>query len=393
MSTTLKAIYAASLFREPSDAEIELLELQFSRGLSTPTLLASQLLIGSEAEDYQRVGALYLLIFNRAPTYEEMLIWGGILRSGIPVNDLTAYFLNSELFSERVGAISSVPALLQEMVGAVSSFQLGASEAQAYATQISSGTLSPTEAIAQLLAIAETKNVGVKLLTSSVNGAANLALDTPTEETLELAVSTLLNDLSTATLADTVEGSDVADVVQSTDYATTLRGLGGDDIIQLSSVSETILFESSASANGVDLIRSFTLGEAGDVLDFRPYLNQTNATPATSAVSSTATAESPWRNGDILAVAGNGLSSASNIAGLFGTGSAFASPTEGSKAVVITADIVGNASIWYLLNQTDTSNVTADELTLVGTLEGINNIKLVGFTAANFATNISAESA
>jgi len=78
------------------------------------------------------------------------------------------------------------------------------------------------------------------------------------------------------------------------------------------------------------------------------------------------------------------LTSASSLATLFGTGSALADPSEAAKAVVITADIIGDASIWYLLNQTDVTNITADEFTLVGTLEGINNIQLVGFTAYNF---------
>lgn len=79
-----------------------------------------------------------------------------------------------------------------------------------------------------------------------------------------------------------------------------------------------------------------------------------------------------------------------DVDALFGAGDAFADPTEASKAVVISADIIGDASVWYLLNQTDVTSITADELTLVGTLENVNNIKLVGFDAFNFGAEAGA---
>ena len=55
--------------------------------------------------------------------------------------------------------------------------------------------------------------------------------------------------------------------------------------------------------------------------------------------------------------------------------------------MLITADIVGDARIWYVVNQTGTSVIDTTEVTLVGLLKDVNNLALTGygFVAANFA--------
>lgn len=65
--------------------------------------------------------------------------------------------------------------------------------------------------------------------------------------------------------------------------------------------------------------------------------------------------------------------------------SSVAAKSAPAKAVVITSDIVGDAKIRYLINQTGTS--TVDEITLVGILKDINNLGLAsyGLVATNFA--------
>ena len=100
-------------------------------------------------------------------------------------------------------------------------------------------------------------------------------------------------------------------------------------------------------------------------------------------------------NGDVLVAVGNGLNTPEAVAGLFGTGLAaapFAQPSVAAKsapakAVLITADIVGDARIWYVVNQTGTSVIDNTEVTLVGLLKDVNNLALTGygFVAANFA--------
>ena len=53
--------------------------------------------------------------------------------------------------------------------------------------------------------------------------------------------------------------------------------------------------------------------------------------------------------------------------------------------MLITSDIVGDAKVWYITNQADLANITADEIQQVANLDGIHNLTLVGFAAANFA--------
>ncbi|MBK9235974.1 MAG: hypothetical protein IPO19_07880 [Rhodoferax sp.] len=120
-------------------------------------------------------------------------------------------------------------------------------------------------------------------------------------------------------------------------------------------------------------------------MDFSAFLNKTG-TKHLAAVSASSVTPSIWSNSDVLVASGYDLD-ATGIAALFGAAAPLAAPTAAAKTVVISADIIGNASIWYVVNQLDTSAITASEVTLVGTLVGINNLGLVGygFVAANFA--------
>ena len=48
---------------------------------------------------------------------------------------------------------------------------------------------------------------------------------------------------------------------------------------------------------------------------------------------------------------------------------------------------MGDARIWYVVNQTGTSVIDSSEITLVGVLKDVNNLALsgYGFVAGNFA--------
>lgn len=148
-----------------------------------------------------------------------------------------------------------------------------------------------------------------------------------------------------STIAISIKGDDQANTITAGGYPTTIDGGKGDDKITAGSAKDTIVFATTSDA---------------------------------------ATTAKVWANGDVLVIQGNDLTAA-KLAALFGTGKPFAAPTSAGKAVLITADIVGDASIWYVVNQTDTTAITSNEITLVGTLKGINNLDLVGFDATNFA--------
>jgi hypothetical protein len=184
------------------------------------------------------------------------------------------------------------------------------------------------------------------------------------------------------TVTTTIKGDEANNLLQGSSYANFFTGGGGHDTMQGGIAVDTYVFGITPVANGVDTITNFTIGKGGDVLNFSAFLNKTGTTKI-AAVNAAATTPKAWANGDVLTVQGNALDS-SKLAALFGTGKAFTGPTVASKMVLITADIIGDASIWYVINQLDVNNITPDEIVLVGTLKNINNLSLVGFDVTNF---------
>lgn len=177
-----------------------------------------------------------------------------------------------------------------------------------------------------------------------------------------------------------------------------VRALGGNDTLTAGIGLDTFIFEASASANGVDTIKDFDIA-GGDILDFSRFLNITGT--GLVATQSANSEQVEWANGDVLVYQGAAMGAAIveevDLVALFDqTGSDTAAPfsyaQSDGKAVVITSASDGDAKIWYLVkNSNATSTFSADrnvvlesEVTLVGTLEGINNLTLSPFAAANF---------
>jgi hypothetical protein len=183
-----------------------------------------------------------------------------------------------------------------------------------------------------------------------------------------------------------VVGSSGAESFTTGIAGATLKGAGGVDSYTLGTGMNKIQFEATAAANGIDVISGFKLGATGDSLDFTAFLNSPIKTNIATKLA-TSTAASAWSNGQILVVQGNAIDTANDVAGLFGAGKVFAAPSAQAKTVVITSDIVGDAKVWYVTNQTTAgiTSIDASEVQQVATLQGINNLSLVGFNALNFA--------
>ncbi|MCH8622813.1 DUF4214 domain-containing protein [Undibacterium sp. TS12] len=194
--------------------------------------------------------------------------------------------------------------------------------------------------------------------------------------------STTTTGGSKVTVTTTIKGDAANNMLIGSSYPNFFDGGGGNDTMQGGSAVDTFVFGMTPVANGLDTIYGYTIGKGGDVLNFSAFLNKTGTTHI-AAVNAAATTPKAWTNGDVLTVQGNNLDT-TKIAALFGAGKAFAAPTVASKMVVITADIIGDASIWYVINQLDVTNITPDEVVLVGTLKNVNNLSLVGFDATNF---------
>lgn len=190
---------------------------------------------------------------------------------------------------------------------------------------------------------------------------------------------------TTTTKSVTIKGDAQVNIITAAGYATTIDGGLGPDVINCGTAKDTIVFASTPIWNGADTINGFTIGKGGDVLNFSAFLNKTGTTSiATVEILSGAMTPKTWASGDVLVAQGNSID-ADAIANMFAANRAFAAPTKAAKMVMITCDIVGSANIWYILNQTDVTSITSDEVTLVGTLKDVNNLALTGFDAGNFA--------
>lgn len=168
----------------------------------------------------------------------------------------------------------------------------------------------------------------------------------------------------------------------------------GDDI-RLSGGNDTVILNSGAdrvrlpaeSGSGQITISGFKAGAGGDILDLSAFLVATGKSRVATPIDSNAlppVTPVAWANGDVLLVIGN--LTASGVAALFGPTAYLAPPTSARKAAVLSADTIGNATLWYVTNLSGTGvdAIAASEVQQVATLVGLNNLELAGLVAANF---------
>lgn len=405
--------YFALLGRSPSAAEITQLPVNLEA-------MVVKVAVGSDVAPV--MGAI---------TYSSNVLKENISNDGSILNQLYLY-LNGDSFVGNVGAslgkISNVPAglvaSLTKFSDTVAIFTLnGNATAHAgsnsisnlsitfddksfvggKAANISNAVKSDIQVSFIDIPFSETK----QLLTGKggLSGALSidltldkLSLDGKSQDLIQGSMTNVINiDLSgittatatgtgastTSKAAVTIKADDANNTVILPGIASTVEGGKGDDVITLGSAIDTLIFAATAAGNGLDTINGYTIGKGGDVLNFSAFLNKTGTTKIAATLATSITPKA-WANGDVLTVQGNNLDAA-KLAALFGTAKAFALPTAASKMVIISADIVGDASIWYVVNQNDVAAITADEITLVGVLKNINNLSLLGFDTTNFA--------
>lgn len=251
-----------------------------------------------------------------------------------------------------------------------------------------SGTLTgwgvlPSSLLVDLSTDTLTLNGKVATLQSGqIANATHVDLST----TAPAAATTTGKSTTATTVTTTQKGDAQGNTLSGSGYGGLIEGRGGDDTLIGGGGIDRIKFAATASDNGNDTIKSFILGAGGDILDFSAFLNKTGtANLAARDADDPASTDNAWANGDVLSVQGNGLATPADIAALFGSGVTYAAPTNARKAVLVSTDLTGHASIWYITNQTDVTNITSNEVQQVATLEGVNNILLVGFAASNFA--------
>ena len=202
-----------------------------------------------------------------------------------------------------------------------------------------------------------------------------------------------------ATVTVSIKGDSAANRFVASYVGDRIEGLGGDGTLVSDAGIDRFVFSNSATANGVDRIQKFKVGAGGDILDLSAFLTKTGtANLKTMLASAPTVAGNKWASGDVIVVEGANLNTPAAVAALFdadgaGTGTGLlATPTSVAKAAIITADVAGDAYIWYLVksgNVSATINtdsvVAASDINLVGVLEGVNSFALLPMVATNLA--------
>jgi hypothetical protein len=230
----------------------------------------------------------------------------------------------------------------------------------------------------------------ITLRSGSMASVVNVDLS----KTTTASTTTTTTTTSTATInftADPPPTSGSATAIANTFTASpvggTVRAGQGNDTLFGGAGIDRYVFEATAATNGVDTIHNFTVGTGGDVLNLSAFLRTTKTTTLTTQLASSTT-PLVWTNGAVLVLEGSAEGTpytTADIAALFGASLPFVIPTGSSKAVLITADVAGDATVWFITNTSDLLAISSDEVQQVATLVGVNNLGLVPFLAANFA--------
>lgn len=380
--TIVRQIGRGILFRELSTTELSYWGSQIDQGFTTATLLTQ---LATQTSSFKNenlhLATMYYGAFGKFATIETMIFWRGIVDNGATLKDIAGRFVNSaEFYANIPTAAESNTAKLDALIGAMGVSGITQQVKTDALASIAKGTLDWGTTLLYLSSVSPHQTTaGLALLSTSITGAVPKLTDITALGT-DAAVA--ISKLWTSQITVATPTTSGVDIYTGTVGVDTIRGLGGDDTLTGNTGIDTFTFESTSAGNGIDTLTDFAIGTGGDILNFTAFLNKSN-TSNNATVIATDTAEKVWLNGDILVVSGNALTTPDAVAALFGVGKALAAPTTGTKAVIITADIIGDATVWYLVNQTGVTAVTAGEIVQVATLTGVNNFGLVGFESTN----------
>jgi hypothetical protein len=396
--TALAGVYQAVLGRQPDMSGLQFWAGIMNTGASLPQI-AQQMATSAEfTQKYANLGSesalinqIYQNALGRAADPSGLAYWQSQLNTGSNIGSVaTSIALSAEgkthnnitmektLLWHAIIGNEPTAAQLSALPNATSALAVAMMQQQA-ATPIPSAFWENSGTIYGSVALTGNLNLDLNKNTLTMNGSAQSLIQGSLPaginadfSALTLPVSTSKTTTSTTTPTQMINftGDDAANTYVGSNYGDSIRSGKGNDTITLGSGTDLIYFADSSSNNGIDTINQFTLGT--DLLNFTAFLNKTSTGVSMIAMNSAQSLQQRWQNGDVLVIQGNALTDAATIAALFGT--TIANPTGASKAVLITADVTGDALIWYLTNQTDTTHITADEISQVGVLTGVNNL-------------------
>ncbi|MCX6050886.1 MAG: hypothetical protein NTZ60_00040 [Campylobacterales bacterium] len=385
----MKQIANAYLYTDLSTVDLKYWADQLDKNIYTPVGLA---LLATQTDLFKNqnlpLATMYYVAYGVFPSVKNMMLWKTILDTGASLSDIGAAFVNSVEFNAKYPtAVLSISSKLDAVIKASGVSVANDVKANGLA-QLSKGTIGWGDVLHYLAdASAKQMPVTLSLLSTAVSGVVPTSAEVTT---LGTVITTAFSSIYTKYpigMTTAYVGTSQSDIYYALESGGTIRTLEGNDTVYCNIGTDKIIFESTPVANGMDTVYNFTIGEKKDILDFSKFLNVVN-TSHIATVKGISITEAAWDNGDVLVASGYALTNATNIAALFGSKKAYAAPTGTSKVVLITADIIGNASIWYIINQTDGTKITADEVYQVGSVNEINNLTLVGIDATNLVESL-----
>jgi hypothetical protein len=220
-------------------------------------------------------------------------------------------------------------------------------------------------------------NVGLASVTSNLSGLTGF-------EDIYLAGSNRSTNVITLGDGDgdgdgdgvSVHAQAASSVVLGSGHQSFFTSTGNDSVTV--NAGSTFVFASTGAANGVDLIKNFSVGANGSALDFSSFLGAFS-TPGTEIVNDTS--DFGGAAGVVTLLDGNSLGLASkNTIGIADFNSTFLSKVDG-KEVVVTFDNTAHSANVYFVNSAGggATNVvdSAADITLVGTVTYTGSISTV----------------
>lgn len=391
------AIYKAIMLKEIPSNELSDYVSRFEIGLITPSLYALELSASPDAALSLGLGKLYKTFFDKYIEPSEMLIWGGRISRGLTLEQIAEQFSTSDEFLARFTSAASTSDRIKIFVRSFSDLVLSESDITSVAEMIDSGSLSWAEAGTRLAELLDAVDISAAMLHTSLVGdlddysrpSATLEFDKTVATVITSAITVISDREAEDEVVTDYVGTSSSDTIYASSATVSIEsGSGNDEIIleKNDGKSTKIIFEKNLSVNGLDSIEFFERGESGDVLDFSAFLTVPNLSLVETTVLASDTTETVLPNGAVVVIEVTSLFSNLTIANLFGTERPFASPTNLSKYVFITANLSQDSDIWYVLNNSNTAVIEASEITKVGTLNDVNSFSLFPFDQTNFHT-------
>ena len=214
---------------------------------------------------------------------------------------------------------------------------------------------------------------------NTINASANTA-----GLTVDLTKTTAYANAVTVTgtaKADTITGGAGADVINAGAGADLVIGSGGADVITLGAGADTYRI---IATNAGDTVKDFTAGTGGDVLDYDTAVNGVAGTAtaikfrAVSALGTAFVADSTVIVVTGAAATGTSTAAIATFLDNYGNNHTF----EGDDDFLFIVNLGnGNAGVVHFDSGGADNTVTAGELALLATLEGVDTANLV---AENF---------